>query len=142
MEVTVLVENATRSPQEILLQMWTTQITIGAKIVAFYTMCHFLSFKKLQFLFKLWCFFHKRDVNYPSFRQKRKKNHIVPRKSSGKPFSPRLQTRVLKRMVSGVESKMEGHGWRWRKSFGETFRKRPLHQHRGFSVKILKRIYS
>ena len=49
-------------------------------------------------------FFKKGDLNNPSFRQKRKKNRILTEKSSGKPFSPRLRTTVLKRIARGIES--------------------------------------
>ena len=48
--------------------------------------------------------FKRGDLNNPSFRQKRKKNRIVTQKSSGKPFSPRLRTTVLKRIASDIES--------------------------------------
>ena len=48
--------------------------------------------------------FKKGDLNNLSFRQKRKKNRMVTQKSSEKPFSPRLQTIVLERIASGVES--------------------------------------
>ena len=47
----------------------------------------------------------KRDLNHPSFKQKRKKTLVAAKKNSKKAYSPWLQMTVLERIVSGFSSK-------------------------------------
>ena len=49
--------------------------------------------------------FKKRDLNNPSFKQKRKKTLVAAGKRSGKAYSPWLRTTVLERIASGISSK-------------------------------------
>ena len=49
--------------------------------------------------------FKKRDLNNPSFKQKRKKILVAAKKRSGKAYSPWLRTTVLERIASGILSK-------------------------------------
>ena len=49
--------------------------------------------------------FKKRDLNNPSFKQKRKKILVAAKKRSGQAYSPWLRTTVLQRIASGILSK-------------------------------------
>ena len=49
--------------------------------------------------------FKKRDLNNPSFKQKRKKTLVAAKKSSRKAYSPWLRMRVLEQIASGFSSK-------------------------------------
>ena len=87
---------------------------IGAKILTFHRKCFFLKHVLISQCFTIFEIvtifiscdaFKKRDLNNPSFKQKRKKTLVAAGKRSGKAYSPWLRTTVLERIASGISSK-------------------------------------